>query len=309
MHPTSYYGPNDNAEEGIQDPGAREKLCAANIKEAKITLYVEHPVPMEPPAEAPAPPPQPLRLTKAERKKLRTQKRVAREKERQEMVRQGLLEPPKAKVKMSNLMRVLASEATQDPTKMEKEVRAAAAEREQAHVDRNLARMLTPAERKEKKERKLFEDGLLGTGGELFVSVFKVGHLKHPQTRYKVDVNAQENRLTGCAVLGDEFSLVVVEGGQKAIKRYTRLMTHRIDWANAKPARQKGAGALAEEEEEDEDEGPANWCKTVWQGTVARAAFEKFTIEQCRNAAGARKFLQDKGVAHYWDAALTFQED
>jgi U4/U6 small nuclear ribonucleoprotein PRP3 len=47
-----------------------------------------------------------------ELKKLRTQRRVAREKEKQELVRQGLLEPPKPKVKISNLMRVLGEEAT-----------------------------------------------------------------------------------------------------------------------------------------------------------------------------------------------------
>ncbi|XP_010497764.1 PREDICTED: U4/U6 small nuclear ribonucleoprotein Prp3-like, partial [Camelina sativa] len=115
--------------------------------------YIEHPRPIEPPAEAAPPPPQPLKLTKKEQKKLRTQRRLAKEKDKQEMIRQGLLEPPKAKVKMSNLMKVLGSEATQDPTKLEKEIRTAAAEREQAHTDRNAARKLTPAEKREKKER------------------------------------------------------------------------------------------------------------------------------------------------------------
>lgn len=43
---------------------------------------------------------------------LSPQRRVAREKEKQELVRQGLLEPPKPKVKISNLMRVLGAEAT-----------------------------------------------------------------------------------------------------------------------------------------------------------------------------------------------------
>ncbi|KAF2318630.1 hypothetical protein GH714_009457 [Hevea brasiliensis] len=125
------------------------------LKMEKITIYVEHPRPIEPPAEPAPPPPQPLKLTKKEQKKLRTQRRLAREKDRQEMIRQGLIEPPKPKVKMSNLMKVLGSEATQDPTKLEKEIRSAAAEREQAHIDRNIARKLTPAERREKKEKAL----------------------------------------------------------------------------------------------------------------------------------------------------------
>ena len=155
-----------------------------------------------------------------ETKKLRTQRRIAREKEKQELVKQGLLEPPKPKVKISNLMRVLGAEATAggcglgwarqgwawpvgdgfvwvghlqwcapsaaasppppplptssdapttpapsppfalpprpaDPTAIEQEVRQQMAERAAAHEDRNLARMLTPAERQDKKLRKL----------------------------------------------------------------------------------------------------------------------------------------------------------
>ena len=57
------------------------------IRRGKITLYVEHPIPIEPPAEAPPPPPQPLKLTPKELKKLRTQRRQAREKEKQELIR------------------------------------------------------------------------------------------------------------------------------------------------------------------------------------------------------------------------------
>ncbi len=46
-------------------------------------------MPLDPPAEAAPPPPQPLKLTQKELKKLRTQRRLAREKEKQELVRQG----------------------------------------------------------------------------------------------------------------------------------------------------------------------------------------------------------------------------
>jgi U4/U6 small nuclear ribonucleoprotein PRP3 len=41
--------------------------------------------------------PQPLKLTRPEQKKLRTQRRLAREQEKQEMIKQGLLEAPKPK--------------------------------------------------------------------------------------------------------------------------------------------------------------------------------------------------------------------
>ena len=170
----------------------------ADVLREKITLYVEHPVPLAPPAgaEAPAPAPQPLKLTKAEQKKLRTQRRVAREQEKQEMIRQGLLEPPKPKVKISNLMRVLTDTAAADPTAIEKEVRAQMAERAEAHEDRNLARALTPAERKEKKLRKMFQETGGGTG-ETHVRVYRIESLRNPKHKFRVDINAQENRLTG----------------------------------------------------------------------------------------------------------------
>jgi len=53
------------------------------INEDRITIYVEHPVPLDPPvAETPAPP-MPLMLTAKEKKKIRKQRREEREKERQ----------------------------------------------------------------------------------------------------------------------------------------------------------------------------------------------------------------------------------
>lgn len=266
------------------------------LKMDKITMYVEHPQPIEPPAEPAPPPPQPLKLTKKEQKKLRTQRRLAKEKDRQEMIRQGLIEPPKPKIKMSNLMKVLGSEATQDPTRLEMEIRSAAAEREQAHVDRNIARKLTPAERREKKERKLFDDP---STLETIVSVYKINDLSHPQTRFKVDVNAQENRLTGCAVISDGISVVVVEGGSKSIKRYGKLMLKRINWA----------AAVANEEEDENDVAPINKCMLVWQGSAAKPSFNRFLIHQCRTEAAARKVFADAGVAHYWELAVNFSDD
>lgn len=270
------------------------------LKIEKITIYVEHPRPIEPPAEPVPPPPQPLKLTKKEQKKLRTQRRLAREKDRQEMIRQGLIEPPKPKVKMSNLMKVLGSEATQDPTRLEKEIRSAAAEREQAHIDRNIARKLTPQEKREKKERKLFDDP---NTVETIVSVYKINDLSHPKTRFKVDVNAHENRLTGCAVISEGMSVVVVEGGSKSIKRYGKLMLRRIDWAKA---------IKEDEEDEDDDddaEKPINKCVLVWQGSVAKPSFHRFSVHECMTEAAAKKVFADAGVAHYWDLAVNFKDD
>ncbi|KAJ3670138.1 hypothetical protein LUZ60_010462 [Juncus effusus] len=276
-----------------------DSITKEALNKDKITKYAEHPRPIEPPAEPAPPPPQPLKLTKKEQKKLRTQRRLAKEKDRQEMIRQGLLEPPKPKVKMSNLMRVLGSEATQDPTRLEMEVRSAAVEREQAHVDRNTARKLTPAEKREKKERKLFDDP---NNVETLVSVYKIRVLKDPKTRFKVDVNAKENRLTGCVVISDELTVVVVEGGKKSIKRYNKLMMNRIDWASVPTG------------EDDEMEGTEemeriNECVLVWQGSVGKASFNRFLVHECRSEQAAKKVFADAGVPHYWDLAVNFNEE
>lgn len=257
------------------------------VNATKMNIYVEHPVKLEPPMEAAAPPPQPLKLTKKEHKKLRTQRRLQREKERQEMIKQGLLEPPKPKVKISNLMRVMGMEATADPTQIEKEVREQMAERSTAHEDRNLARKLTASERRDKKSRKMFEDDL---HPETMAAVYKVKNLTNKHNQWKVDINAQENKLTGCCILMDEsFSLVVVEGTFKALKRYSKLMLRRIDWEEGKDL--------------DDEDVERNVCVLVWQGAVEKAVYKRFKFETCRTEGAAKKLLTDAGVGHFWDLA------
>lgn len=265
------------------------------VKENKITIYVEHPVPIDPPAEAAPPPPQPLKLTARELKKLRTQRRLAREKEKQELIKQGLLEPPKPKVKLSNLHRVLGEQAAADPTAIEREVRKQMEERQQAHDDRNVARMLTPAERRDKKIRKMFDSSTT----EVFAAVYRIRDLSNPQHRFKVDVNARENRLTGVVLITDDFTLVLVEGCAKSIKRYNKLMLRRIDWDTS----------LDEDSVLPDPDKPPNSCHLVWQGVVKKASFKDFRVEPSRSALVARKLLNDHKLGHYWDSVLHFNPE
>ena len=256
------------------DVNSNADTSCPELKSGRINFLIEHPVLLEPPGEGPPPPPQPLIMTKKELKKMKTQRRMAREKERQDLVRQGLLEPPPPKVKISNLMRVLGSEATADPTAIEAEVRKQMAERKAAHEDANLARKLTPAELREKKIRKLLgvkgpsttiaatnavgggEDGsyngdaTAGSGAaqqpvvvqqqQTHVAVYKIGDLTNPKLRFKVDISAKELHMTGCAVHCGKYWILVVEGNPKPIRKYEKLMTNRIKWNRS-------------EEEHDED--------------------------------------------------------
>ena len=131
-----------------------------NIKEIRddaITNLVEHPIQLNP-LEPKGPVHIPVYLTKKEQKKLRRQNRREAWKEKQDKIRLGILPPDQPRVKISNMMRVLESDAIMDPTKVEAHVRAQMAKRKADHEKMNADRKLTPEQRKQKTMRKLKED-------------------------------------------------------------------------------------------------------------------------------------------------------
>ena len=82
----------------------------------------------------------------------------------------------------------------------------------QAHDDRNLARQLTPAEKKEKKTRKLL--GAAAEGEACPVSLYRIGSLASPQNRFKVRVNAEVRlQLSVSAFPARHFSLAGTQKG------------------------------------------------------------------------------------------------
>lgn len=147
-----------------------------------LTRLVEHPIQAEPPTAPIEETPIKLFLTTKERRKLRRQTRMETQKELQEKVRLGLLPPPEPKVRLANLMRVLGTEAVQDPTKVEAHVRAQMAKRVRQHEENNAARKLTPDQRRDKKIRKLQEDTSLGVQ----VAIYRVKKLNNPAHKFKV---------------------------------------------------------------------------------------------------------------------------
>lgn len=150
------------------------------LKEDAITNLIEHPTQLRCPTDPNEPAPLPVYLTKKEMKKLRRQIRRENWKEKQEKIRLGLEPPPAPKVRISNLMRVLGTEAVQDPTKVEAHVRQQMAKRLKTHQEANLARKLTPEQRKAKKIKKLKEDVSLG----VHVSVYRIDCLGSQSKRY-----------------------------------------------------------------------------------------------------------------------------
>jgi len=154
------------------------------------------------------------------------------------------------------------------------------------------------------------------------VAVFRVGDLNDPLRRLKIERNAQQLYLTGLAVIcpTTTCNVIIVEGGSKALKKFTKLLMNRIDWkppahftAENKDSDQPSSSAPSadgddEEEEGDDSRKKGQGCSKVWTGTVTRASLKNFRYEHCRSDLMARKYLADRGIAHYWDMALNHQD-
>ncbi|KAG8035535.1 hypothetical protein G9C98_006981 [Cotesia typhae] len=259
------------------------------IKNSTITNLVEHPIQMRPPTESTRPVYMPVFLTKKERKKLRRQNRREAWKEEQEKIRLGLEPPPEPKLRISNLMRVLGTEAIQDPTKIEAHVRQQMAKRLKAHEDANAARRLTVDQRREKKARKLKED----TSNGVFVTVYRIRDLiNNASKKFKVEANAKQLYLTGCVMLFRDCNVVVVEGGAKQLRKYRRVMMHRIKWE--------------EDIVKDTDGNDVpNKCVIVWEGSSTQRHFGEIKFKVCPIERMAREHFKKHQVEQYWDLAYS----
>jgi U4/U6 small nuclear ribonucleoprotein PRP3 len=186
----------------------------------------------------------------------------------------------------------------------------------------NEERKLTKEQKKDKRARKLAETDTQA----LSVALFLVKDMSHRYHRTKVDLNAQQNSITGGVLECEnpELALVIAEGGPKAMKRYIRLMTVRMKW--------KGENSGDNDIASDDDEPPEttmntnnnmetneetaaaaaapqkfnahNSCELVWTGMAVKRMFHSFVFQSCASSEMARKVLEAKGVAHYWDQVL-----
>jgi U4/U6 small nuclear ribonucleoprotein PRP3 len=117
---------------------------------------------------------------------MRKLRRKAELQDKRDRIRMGLLppDPPKGELKgavgtplmftilllvrLSNLMKVLTSDAIQDPTRVEARVRRDVAIRRHTHEKMNLERKLTDEQRREKKENKKLEEEKRGIFGAVY---------------------------------------------------------------------------------------------------------------------------------------------
>lgn len=265
-----------------------------NLREETITNLIEHPIQMRAPTDPLALPYLPVFLTKKEQKKLRRTTRREAWKEKQENIRLGLEAAPQAKVRISNLMRVLGNEAIQDPTKIEAHVREQMAKRLQTHQEANASRKLTAEQKREKKEKKLQEDT---SSNGVHVAIYRVKDLSNQAKKFKVETNAKQLFMTGCAILFKDVNVVVVEGGPKQQKKYKRLMLNRIRWEEDVVKTKNDNNTAGT----DSTAEVRNSCQLIWEGTTKQRNFGDMIFKLCPSELVAREHFRKHGVEHYWD--------
>eukprot|EP00188_Purpureofilum_apyrenoidigerum_P004407 Plantae.Rhodophyta-Purpureofilum_apyrenoidigerum.ctg4976.p1 GENE.Plantae.Rhodophyta-Purpureofilum_apyrenoidigerum.ctg4976~~Plantae.Rhodophyta-Purpureofilum_apyrenoidigerum.ctg4976.p1 ORF type:complete len:540 (+),score=129.45 Plantae.Rhodophyta-Purpureofilum_apyrenoidigerum.ctg4976:194-1813(+) len=272
-----------------------------SLREDRVTKFVHHPVLTKISNEEPTPA-IPLMLTQKERKRHRHQKRMEREKEKQMLIQTGVEPPPPPKVKLSNMMRVLGNEASQDPTKVEAEVRKQIEGRRRAHEEANEARKPSKEEKKQKADEKIEKDKATG----LFACVFRIKNFTNAQHRFKVNINAEQNHLSGCAIYNETCNIVVAEGGFKGLNKFKKLMLRRIDWLASVPTGDEENGNGIAETNNSKSE---NRCVLIWEGQISRPAFKNFMATPIPTEDDARQIFRRRKVEQYWDSALAFPID
>eukprot|EP00978_Attheya_sp_CCMP212_P035605 scaffold155711_cov47-Attheya_sp.AAC.1 len=305
---------------------------AASLDHVKTAKLVQHPVPVHGPRDPQASansstheqqPTLTLHLTKKEMKRQRKLRRAEKLRDIQDLQAAGLIPAPEPRLTLSNFMKVLGDQAVMDPSQMEAKVNQQIQARRLKHEKMNEERKLTKEQKKDKRARKLAETDTQA----LSVALFLVKDMSHRYHRTKVDLNAQQNSITGGVLECEnpELALVIAEGGPKAMKRYIRLMTVRMKW--------KGENSGDNDIASDDDEPPEttmntnndmetneetaaavaaapqkfnahNSCELVWTGMAVKRMFHSFVFQSCASSEMARKVLEAKGVAHYWDQVL-----
>lgn len=276
-------------------------------KDTLINHLVQHPIPIA--ATTDRKPAEPgLRLTKKEQKKMRRQRRQAELEDKRDRQKMGLLPPDPPKVRLANLMKVLTSDAIQDPTKVEARVKKEVAARANKHEKDNQDRKLTAEERKEKEYQKMVERERKG----IYATVYKIKYLTNGRHIFKVKQTAKSDLLSGVCVFSPNFALVLVEGVDKGVKHFRQLMTNRIDWTEeARPlgdGDEDGAGSdgefYAKKEQAKPEEGSMaeNLCEVIWEGEVPERTFKMFRPRHAESDSKAKEWLTPKWEG-MWDLA------
>ncbi|KAI9756427.1 MAG: hypothetical protein M4579_003849 [Chaenotheca gracillima] len=282
-----------------------------DVPDSIVTIYIQHPILIEPPQDKNMPPPKPMYLTSKEQAKIRRQRRNEELKEQQAKIRLGLEPAPPPKVKKSNLMRVLGEEAVKDPTAVEARVNREIADRAEKHVDMNESRKLNKDQRHEKLATNQEKDASKG----IHAAAYRIDNLSNGRHRFKIAKNAEQHALTGICILHPKLNLVVVEGGEHSVRAYKKLMQNRIDWTENSPSivREGNQESLARWLQAEDDSGALkdlqlNQCTLLWEGEVKNRGFRKWGSRVCETDAAAKDALSRAKYDNFWALAKSAKQ-
>ena len=283
--------------------------CPTGLKldtsDSIVTVYIQHPVALEPPSQQLLAVQKPLPLTSKEAAKVRRQRRMENLKEEQAKIRLGLVPAPPPKVKLGNLMRVLGEEAVRDPTKVEAQVREQVASREKAHLDMNEERKLTKEQQHTKLAAKQAQDVARG----IHICVYRIDNLSNGRHRFKINKNAEQQSLVGLCLISPKFCLVIVEGGVHSVAAYKKLMMNRIDWTeNSAPnavVREGNKEALASWLRAEDESGQlkdltGNRCQLVFEGEEKTKGFRRWGSRVVETDKEAMDVLRKSKMENFW---------
>lgn len=109
--------------------------------------------------------------------------------------------------------------------------------------------------------------------------------LTDPTHIFKVNMNAKQLALNGFVIKpSNEFAtfptMVLVEGGQRAIKFYKNLMLRRILWGQNQPA---------------------NECKLIWEGEIEASTAGKWKVHEVGDEVEGIRLLSEKKMDNFWE--------
>jgi U4/U6 small nuclear ribonucleoprotein PRP3 len=297
-----------------------------------ITHLIEHPVPLKGTTNMTKQVLPKVIMTPAEREKLRKLTRKAKVQEMQDKIRMGLIKAPAPRMQLKNMMRVLGDSAVAGPSSVEQTVRAQMEQRLQEHEKLIAAKKLTPENRREKNIAKWTRP--LEQSSILKVSAYIILRKIHNKIRFKINKNAEQLHLGGfllksklrkeISLAGEgetdqEFypSLLVVEGSKKSVKRFDRLMLHRIRWDENIASKDDDDDATmldaTDEDSESDTEafrtGGNGVCVRIFHGCESIKKFIKWTDFEMRDMPSAIRFLTDRGSMHYWEMMTRYRNN
>ncbi|WVN89815.1 uncharacterized protein L203_105045 [Cryptococcus depauperatus CBS 7841] len=293
--------------EGMTYEDDLEAACneISTSSDSLITHLVLHPIPIPAPGDRKQLE-RGLMLTKKEQKKMRRQRRQAELEDKRDRQKMGLLPPDPPKVRLANMMKVLTSDAVQDPTKVEAKVKKEVAMRAYKHEKDNQERKLTAEQRKEKEYNQMLAKERNGIRG----AVFKIKYLTNGRHKFKVRETAKSNLLSGICIFHPSFALIFVEGIEKSIKHYKRLMLERIDWTEqARPLKDGEAvtsGGESKEPEDGDQDLSDNKCELIWEGELTERTFRMFRARHVESDGKAKEWLTPR-FEGMWDLAKRWQ--